>query len=130
MTYAKAMARLEALVEEMEQSDPNAALREAGLPVLLTYSGQDTVLSANTIAETEAAVSSLPGSTVLTEPFAEGNHNYQNEDAAVATINSYHEQINREQERAAQIADEVRSEDATATQAPEVGADDAQNGGE
>lgn len=70
-------------VEEMEQSDPNAALREAGLPVLLTYSGQDTVLSANTIAETEAAVSSLPGSTVLTEPFAEGNHNYQNEDAAV-----------------------------------------------
>lgn len=54
----------------------------------------------------------------------------QNEDAAVATINSYHEQINREQERAAQIADEVRSEDATATQAPEAGADDAQNGGE
>ena len=40
-------------------------------------------MSANTIAETEAAVSSLPGSTVLTEPFAEGNHNYQNEDAAV-----------------------------------------------
>lgn len=72
-----------AFVEEMEQSDPNAALREAGLPVLLTYSGQDTVLSANTIAETEAAVASLPGSTVLTEPFAQGNHNYQNEDETV-----------------------------------------------
>lgn len=72
-----------AFVEEMEASDPNAALREAGLPVLLTYSGQDTVLSANTIAETEATVSSLPGSTVLTEPFAVGNHNYQNEDATV-----------------------------------------------
>lgn len=73
-----------AFVEEMEASDPNAALREAGLPVLLTYSGMDTVLSANTIAETEATVSSLPGSTVLTEPFAQGDHNYKNEDAALA----------------------------------------------
>lgn len=72
-----------AFVEEMEQSDPNAALREAGLPVLLTYSGQDTVLSGQTITETEAAVASLPGSTVLTEPFAQGNHNYQNEDETV-----------------------------------------------
>src|SRR5699024_5579335 len=28
-------------VQEMQDSDPNAALREAGLPVLLTYAGHE-----------------------------------------------------------------------------------------
>ena len=82
----------------------------------------------NELVETSAvSVTDLPAS--VQDQLSSGIR-VQNEDAAVATINSYHEQINREQERAAQIADEVRSEDATATQAPEAGADDAQNGGE
>ncbi|WP_072373826.1 Stp1/IreP family PP2C-type Ser/Thr phosphatase [Thermophilibacter mediterraneus] len=82
----------------------------------------------NELVETSAvSVTDLPAS--VQDQLSSGIR-VQNEDAAVATINSYHEQINREQERAAQIADEVRSEDATATQAPGAGADDAQNGGE
>ena len=36
-------------VRQMRESDPNAALRACGLPVLLTYSGQDAVLSEATM---------------------------------------------------------------------------------
>ena len=69
-------------VQQMRDSDPNAALRACGLPVLLTYSGQDTVLSEGTMAETIATVESLPGCEVETEPFAAGDHNYNSADAA------------------------------------------------
>ena len=71
-------------VRGMRESDPNAALRACGLPVLLTCSGQDTVLSAATLAETQAAVQSLPNGRVETEAFAQGDHNYRNADPAVA----------------------------------------------
>lgn len=75
-------------VREMRDSDPNGALRACGLPVLLTYSGQDTVLSQTTIAETIATVESLPGGTVETGLFADGDHNYTNPDpAASARLN-------------------------------------------
>lgn len=73
-----------AFVQEMRDSDPNAALREAGIPVLLTYSGKDTVLSEQTISETIATVQSLPDSTVVLDPFVEGDHNYTAEDAALS----------------------------------------------
>ena len=61
---------------QMRDSDPNAALREAALPTLLTYSGHEGILSETTQAETIAAVSSLPAGEVVLEPFVEGNHNY------------------------------------------------------
>lgn len=73
-----------AFVQQMRDSDPNAVLREAGLPVLLTYSGKDTVLSEQTISETIATVQSLPGGTVVLDPFVEGDHNYTAEDAALS----------------------------------------------
>ena len=71
-------------VQGMADSDPNAALRQAGLPVLLTYSGRDTVLSEGTMAETVATVQSLPDSAVVLDPFAEGDHNYMAEDEALS----------------------------------------------
>lgn len=70
-------------VQGMQNSDPNAALREAGLPVLLTYSGNETVLSETTISETVAAVQSLPDSAVVLDPFVQGDHNYTSTDPAV-----------------------------------------------
>ena len=70
-------------VQGMQNSDPNAALREAGLPVLLTYSGNETVLSETTITETVATVQSLPESTVVLDPFVQGDHNYTSSDPAV-----------------------------------------------
>ena len=72
------------LFTEMRDSDPNAALRESALPTLLTYTGQEGILSDTTQAETIAAVESLPDGRVVLEPFAEGNHNYLSEDAATA----------------------------------------------
>ena len=69
---------------QMRDSDPNAALREAALPTLLTYSGHEGILSETTQAETIAAVQSLPAGEVVLEPFAAGNHNYLAEDAATA----------------------------------------------
>ena len=63
-------------VQEMRDSDPNAALREAGLPVLLTYAGHETLFTEQTVAETIAAVQSLPGSQVVLDPFVDGDHNY------------------------------------------------------
>lgn len=63
-------------VQQMQDSDPNAALREAGLPVLLTYAGQETLFSEATVAQTIAAVESLPQGTVVLDPFTAGNHNY------------------------------------------------------
>lgn len=71
-------------VKGMRESDPSAALREAGLPVLLTYSGKDTVLSQTTISETIATVQSLPGGTVELDSFVEGDHNYTAEDATLS----------------------------------------------
>lgn len=63
-------------VQEMQDSDPNAALREAGLPVLLTYAGHETLFTETTVSETIATVQSLPDSTVVLDPFTEGDHNY------------------------------------------------------
>lgn len=63
-------------VQEMQSSDPNAALREAGLPVLLTYAGHETLFLESTVSETIAAVESLPNSQVVLEPFVNGDHNY------------------------------------------------------
>ena len=70
-------------VRQMRESDPNAALRACGLPVLLTYSGQDAVPSEATMAGRVSTVQSLPGGTVETGLFAQGDHNYNNADAAV-----------------------------------------------
>lgn len=63
-------------VQEMQASDPNAALREAGLPVLLTYAGHETLFTEQTVAETIATVESLPNSKVVLDPFVDGDHNY------------------------------------------------------
>ena len=71
-------------VTEMRNSDPNAALRESALPTLLTYSGDESILSDTTQAETIAAVESLPRGKVVLKPFAEGNHNYLADDPATA----------------------------------------------
>src|SRR5699024_10499809 len=61
-------------VRGMLECDPNAVLSARGLPVLL----------AATLAETEAAVQSLPNGQVETEAFAQGDHNYGNADPAIA----------------------------------------------
>lgn len=71
-------------VDEMRNSDPNAALRECALPTLLTYSGNEGILSDTTQAETIAAVQSLPAGQVVLDPFTAGNHNYLSDDAATA----------------------------------------------
>ena len=73
-----------AFVTEMRGTDPNAALREGALPTLLTYSGNESILSDTTQAETIAAVESLPQGKVVLEPFAEGNHNYLSDDPTAA----------------------------------------------
>jgi len=80
-----------AAVEEMaaradaEGSDPNATLQESGLPVLLTYSGNERILSDTTQTETKAAVESLPDGQVVLDPFVNGDHNYTSEDPATNT---------------------------------------------
>lgn len=66
----------DAFVQQMRDSDPNAALREAGVPVLLTYAGHETLFTEATVSETIATVQSLPDSQVVLEPFVEGDHNY------------------------------------------------------
>lgn len=43
-----------AYIDGMRDSDPNAALQESGLPVLLTYSGNERILSDTTQTETKA----------------------------------------------------------------------------
>lgn len=63
-------------VQQMQDSDPNAALREAGLPVLLTYAGHETLFAESTVTETIATVESLPDGTVVLDPFVDGDHNY------------------------------------------------------
>ena len=67
-----------AYIDGMRDSDPNAALQESGLPVLLTYSGNERILSDTTQTETKAAVESLPDGQVVLNPFVNGDHNYTN----------------------------------------------------
>lgn len=74
-----------AYIDGMRNSDPNAALQESGLPVLLTYSGNERILSDATQAETKAAVESLPDGQVVLDPFVNGDHNYTSEDPATNT---------------------------------------------
>lgn len=74
-----------AYIDGMRNSDPNAALQKSGLPVLLTYSGNERILSDATQAETKAAVESLPDGQVVLDPFVNGDHNYTNEDPATNT---------------------------------------------
>lgn len=74
-----------AYIDGMRDSDPNAALQERGLPVLLTYSGNERILSDTTQTETKAAVESLPDGQVVLEPFVNGDHNYTSEDPATNT---------------------------------------------
>ena len=69
---------------QMRDSDPDAALREAALPTLLTYSGNERILSDATQAQTIAAVQSLPAGRVVLEPFTAGDHNYLAKDPATA----------------------------------------------
>ena len=69
----------------MRDSDPNATLQESGLPVLLTYSGNERILSDTTQTETKAAVESLPDGQVVLDPFVNGDHNYTSEDPATNT---------------------------------------------
>ena len=64
----------------MRDSDPNAVLRASGLPVLLTYSGNERILSDTTQSETQAAVESLPGGQIVLDSFVNGDHNYTSED--------------------------------------------------
>lgn len=74
-----------AYIDGMRDSDPNAALQESGLPVLLTYSGNERILSGTTQTETKAAVESLPDGQVVLDPFVNGDHNYTSEDPATNT---------------------------------------------
>lgn len=74
-----------AYIDGMRDSDPNAALQESGLPVLLTYSGNERILSDTTKTETKAAVESLPDGQVVLDPFVNGDHNYTSEDPATNT---------------------------------------------
>lgn len=72
-------------IDGMRDSDPNAALQESGLPVLLTYSGNERILSYTTQTGTKAAVESLPDGQVVLDPFVNGDHNYTSEDPATNT---------------------------------------------
>ena len=74
-----------AYIDGMRDSDPNATLQESGLPVLLTYSGNESILSDTTQTETKAAVESLPDGQVVLDPFVNGDHNYTSEDPATNT---------------------------------------------
>lgn len=74
-----------AYIDGMRDSDPNATLQESGLPVLLTYSGNERILSDTTQTETKAAVESLPDGQVVLAPFVNGDHNYTSEDPATNT---------------------------------------------
>ena len=74
-----------AYIDGMRDSDPNADLQESGLPVLLTYSGNERILSDTTQTETRAAVESLPVGQVVLDPFVNGDHNYTSEDPATNT---------------------------------------------
>ena len=74
-----------AYIDGMRDSDPNATLQESGLPVLLTYSGNERILSDTTQTETKAAVESLPDGQVVLDPFVKGDHNYTSEDPATNT---------------------------------------------
>lgn len=74
-----------AYIDGMRDSDPNAALQESGLPVLLTYSGNERILSDTTQTETKAAVESLPDGQVVLDLFVNGDHNYTSEDPAINT---------------------------------------------
>ena len=74
-----------AYIDGMRDSDPNATLQESGLPVLLTYSGNERILSDTTQTETKAAVESLLDGQVVLDPFVNGDHNYTSEDPATNT---------------------------------------------
>ena len=74
-----------AYIDGMRDSDPNAALQESGLPLLLTYSGNERILSDTTQTETKEAVESLPDGQVVLDPFVNGDHNYTSEDPATNT---------------------------------------------
>lgn len=74
-----------AYIDGMRDSDPNATLQESGLPVLLTYSGNERILSDTTQTETKAAVESLRDGQVVLDPFVNGDHNYTSEDPATNT---------------------------------------------
>ena len=74
-----------AYIDGMRDSDPNVTLQESGLPVLLTYSGNERILSDTTQTETKAAVESLPDGQVVLAPFVNGDHNYTSEDPATNT---------------------------------------------
>lgn len=74
-----------AYIDGMRDSDPNAALQESGLPVLLTYSGNERILSDTTQTETKAAVENLPDGQVVLDLFVNGDHNYTSEDPATNT---------------------------------------------
>lgn len=74
-----------AYIDGMRDSDPNVTLQESGLPVLLTYSGNERILSDTTQTETKAAVESLPDGQVVLDPFVNGDHNYTSEDPAINT---------------------------------------------
>lgn len=69
-----------AYIDGMRDSDPNVTLQESGLPVLLTYSGNERILSDTTQTETKAAVESLPDGQVVLDSFVNGDHNYTSED--------------------------------------------------
>ena len=74
-----------AYIDGMRDSDSNVTLQESGLPVLLTYSGNERILSDTTQTETKAAVESLPDGQVVLDPFVNGDHNYTSEDPATNT---------------------------------------------
>ena len=67
-------------IDGMRDSNPNAVLRASGLPVLLTYSGNERILSNTTQSETQAAVESLPGGQIVLDSFVNGDHNYTSKD--------------------------------------------------
>ena len=74
-----------AYIDGMRDSDPNVTLQESGLPMLLTYSGNERILSDTTQTETKAAVESLPDGQVVLDLFVNGDHNYTSEDPTTNT---------------------------------------------
>ena len=74
-----------AYIDGMRDSDPNVTLQESGLPVLLTYSGNERILSDTTQTAPKAAVESLPDGQVVLDSFVNGDHISTSEDPATNT---------------------------------------------
>lgn len=71
-----------ALFEEMADSHPNQILAEFEGPLLLCYSGNENILSEQTIQQTVEAVQQHPDNWIKLRVFDTANHNYLAADAS------------------------------------------------